>query len=189
MSPSTEIETGTKCGLLTAIRPTKAKPRKDGSRVLTWIWRCDCGKEVARTPSAIRATLKRGAVPNCGCQGYTSLKLPKGMAARNSLISKYRYAAKKKGREWRLTTEQAEELFKGNCFYCGSEPQGVHKILSNNGDYVFSGIDRLDSTQGYVPGNVVSCCKICNFAKWNRNLPEFIAWIRKVYEHTKDLEI
>jgi len=30
---------------------------------------------------------------------------------------------------------------------------------------VGSGIDRLDNTKGYIIGNIVSCCTICNIIR------------------------
>jgi hypothetical protein len=43
-----------------------------------------------------------------------------------------------------------------------------------------NGIDRIDSKLGYVEGNVVSCCKICNSAKGDLTLAEFENWINKM---------
>jgi hypothetical protein len=33
---------------------------------------------------------------------------------------------------------------------------------------------------GYVPGNVVPCCHICNLAKKDMSYEEFISWIDDV---------
>jgi len=50
-----------------------------------------------------------------------------------------------------------------------------------NGDYVYSGIDRLDSSKGYEPGNVVPCCKQCNWAKNDIAYDKFLEWIERVH--------
>jgi hypothetical protein len=47
-----------------------------------------------------------------------------------------------------------EQFVQQCCYYCGS--------LHQKG---FSGIDRKDSTQGYVKSNCVPCCEKCNFMK------------------------
>ena len=51
--------------------------------------------------------------------------------------------------------------------------------------YLHNGIDRIDNNIGYESKNVVSCCKICNYAKSNMNYKDFILWIQKAAAHTK----
>lgn len=43
------------------------------------------------------------------------------------------------------------------CFYC--ENKLGCKSLEG------TGLDRLDNSKGYEPGNIVSCCKVCNTIK------------------------
>jgi hypothetical protein len=52
-----------------------------------------------------------------------------------------------------------------------------------NGDYVYNGIDRLDSSRGYEMGNVVPCCKQCNWAKNDIPYDEFLDWIKRVHRN------
>jgi hypothetical protein len=47
-----------------------------------------------------------------------------------------------------------EEFVLRNCYYCGS--------IQSKG---FNGIDRKDSTNGYISSNCVTCCEKCNFIK------------------------
>lgn len=58
--------------------------------------------------------------------------------------------AHRRGKKWGLTREQWEQLVALPCDYCGA-PTG-------NG----VGLDRVDNDLGYLPGNVVPCCTICN---------------------------
>jgi len=44
-------------------------------------------------------------------------------------------------------------------------------------------VDRVDSAEGYVPGNIVLCTKWANVAKWMLSAPDFIAACRKVVEY------
>ncbi len=53
-----------------------------------------------------------------------------------------------------MTNEVCEKMMKSNCVYCG--------FLS---EHTLNGIDRMDSQQGYVLSNCVSCCRNCNFIK------------------------
>jgi hypothetical protein len=53
-----------------------------------------------------------------------------------------------------------------------------------NGDFVYNGIDRIDSSIGYVEGNIVPCCKACNMAKNTMGQDEFMLWVERVYNHS-----
>jgi hypothetical protein len=53
------------------------------------------------------------------------------------------------------------------CWYCGY----VNKTI---------GLDRIDSSRGYVMGNVVSCCARDNAAKSNLSQQEFFEQIKAV---------
>ena len=55
-------------------------------------------------------------------------------------------------------------LVAGACAYCGVE--------SRPG--AFNGVDRVDSTIGYVSSNVVSCCGTCNFSKGSLDPATFV---------------
>ena len=37
----------------------------------------------------------------------------------------------------------------------------------------YNGIDRLDSSLGYTKDNIVTCCKICNYAKNKMKFEDF----------------
>lgn len=76
---------------------------------------------------------------------------------KGSLIAKlgyYKHRASNSAIEWSLTDEEVFEWFKASCHYCGIEPGD-----SNNG------IDRIDSSLGYINGNIVTCCEMCNMMK------------------------
>ena len=55
------------------------------------------------------------------------------------------------------------------CHYCGSEKS--------------NGIDRIDSSLGYLPDNVLPCCKICNYMKNNHSYKFFVEHIKKIVEN------
>jgi hypothetical protein len=44
----------------------------------------------------------------------------------------------------------------------------------------YGGIDRKDNTIGYVVGNVVPCCIVCNRAKMDLPYEAFLAWLGRV---------
>lgn len=106
-----------------------------------------------------------------------------GESSRNFLILKYKQSAKIRNHEWALTKKQAEELFQGDCFFCGSKPKAIISVKTGYGEYIYNGIDRFDNNKGYTIENSVSCCKECNSMKSNKTVEEFLDHIEKVYQH------
>ena len=70
-------------------------------------------------------------------------------------FARLRYSAKKRGIECSLTkAEWSAEVLGASCSYCSGpiEPTG-------------SGLDRIDSSLGYIPGNILPACYLCNIVK------------------------
>jgi hypothetical protein len=78
-----------------------------------------------------------------------------------------------------LTDAQFASLIHGNCFYCGCPPAS-HQLVALKHELTYNGIDRKDNSQGYIEGNVVSCCSVCNNMKGTMSTEEFIAHLRKI---------
>jgi len=71
-----------------------------------------------------------------------------------------------------------------SCHYCGAVPNNFSKSYTTPASdpqlekgAFYSGLDRLDNSKGYEPGNVVSCCKPCNWAKGKKTYGQFVAWL------------
>ena len=88
----------------------------------------------------------------------------------------YRWRAAKKGLAFELTFDKYFELIKTPCHYCG----GFTKNKSIRNKFGHNGVDRVDNQVGYIPGNWVACCYICNKAKSNLALKEFEAWMDRL---------
>lgn len=84
-----------------------------------------------------------------------------------------KHDAIKNGAIWQLSPIETYYLIVGNCYYCGKK---------SNWPKARNGIDRLESNGIYVSSNCVTACKRCNYAKSNRNLQEFMAWIKTIYK-------
>lgn len=74
-------------------------------------------------------------------------------------LSVYKSNAKKRGLLFEVSLEQMRLFVSGKCYYCGSQS---------------SGIDRVDNSLGYVEGNMVGCCGVCNHMKHTMSKEEFI---------------
>lgn len=154
-----------------------------------WHCECDCGNHGVY----YAASLKRGTTRSCGClaadlaaekarkTGYASLWK---RAAYN-----YRNGASQRGIVFDLTDEETISLMKQDCHYCKSPPSNItHGGRNKNHWIIHSGIDRVMNDIGYVSGNVVPCCKVCNYAKRDMTEREFLVWIHQVARHTNEPE-
>ena len=88
-----------------------------------------------------------------------------------------------------ISLELFEKMIYDDCFYCGSPPRqtildGQFKgVRTSDKSITVNGIDRIDSSVGYVDGNVVTCCKYCNTAKSSLTQDEFKLLISNIYRH------
>lgn len=81
--------------------------------------------------------------------------------------SSYRAKAKSRKIQFQLTYEEFLTFWQQSCHYCGI---GIETI----------GLDRIDSSQGYVLQNIVSCCSICNQIKSDTNITLLRTHIEKM---------
>ena len=139
-------------------RWTVIKRSAHHGRSLRWLCRCDCGAERLITGERLRNSRTR----SCGCLRKELLSLPCSVAAMRSIMRKYKSNARRRGLQWSLTEDQFIQLTSQPCYYCGGLPGNRQSMPS--GDFVYSGIDRVDNSRGYVDRNVVPCCSFCNHA-------------------------
>ena len=70
------------------------------------------------------------------------------------------------------------------CHYCGAVDSNTCNY-EDRFELKYNGIDRVDSSLGYVPGNCVPCCRICNTMKMDLSIEEFISHIERIKNHVK----
>lgn len=83
----------------------------------------------------------------------------------------YRISARKRKLEFTLTEENITHIVTQPCFYC------------NTFKYETSGIDRIDSSIGYILENCVPCCFMCNRMKSNYSAEDFIEHCKKIADY------
>lgn len=104
------------------------------------------------------------------------------------VINSYRHNARKRGLVFALDRTQVKDLTSAECHYCGARPSSVTSTPaksysaegSKNAEYVYNGIDRVDNSKGYIPGNCVPCCAGCNTWKSAQSVEEFIGRARAI---------
>ena len=171
--------TGLKFGKLTVLKQGVYK--SVGRNRVTWNCICECGT----SHSVSSSNLTGGNVKSCGC----GFKFKKGEASFNRLLGQYRNNAKKRGYIFELTKDQFRYLTKKNCHYCNSKPKNFQKpTLGNNGGYLYSGIDRVDNSKGYLLSNCVPCCSTCNVSKNSMSIGEFEEWLSNIGSNFKYID-
>jgi hypothetical protein len=149
-----------------------------------WICKCDCGK----TYSVSSANLRNKVTTQCMSCNLKEHRKPEGQSSLWHLFRGYKRNASLYNREFALTLNQFTLLTSSNCYYCGIEPnQKYRHSRRTNGEYIYNGIDRIDSKQGYTVENCVSCCFICNRAKSNMSYEEWNTWLNRISEYRKGL--
>lgn len=148
-----------------------------------WNCICECGTQCIKRG----ANLKSGGTTSCGCHSQERKKINKGQSGYNKLFSEYKNGAKKRGLHFSLTDEEFKQITKQNCHYCNIEPKqesfSSNKKLTNegkeHGKYIYNGIDRKDNNVGYITGNCLPCCFLCNKAKSGMSYDDFINYIKR----------
>ncbi len=126
----------------------------------------ECCKLRASTPEA-RAKALVIARKHRQKEGYKEKhasyrKTPRAMFCR------YQESAEKKRLKFTLTLRVLTQNFwKKPCHYCGDPIDTV-------------GIDRVNGSKGYVKGNMVPCCPVCNYMKRTLSLEAFLQHCLKV---------
>ena len=171
--------TGRKFGRLTAIK----RNGLNKFRQILWLCKCECGKN----KDILAQHLLIGATKSCGCLSKEApnnkMRLSLGLSNMRNLITAYKYGAKKRGLEYKLTEEQFFEITQKDCYYCGKKPSNIYNRKECNGAYTYNGIDRVDNNKGYTIKNSVPCCHTCNGAKGKLTFQEFEDWIKRIYSN------
>ncbi len=167
--------TGQRFGRWTVIE--RAGVNKNGKYL--WKIKCDCGNEKVISTG----DLQSNRTNSCGCLHRELIKEEYGKATFNTLLRIYKQNAKKRNQQFFLTKDEFKELIFSNCYYCGKKPLQIVRNEYSNGDTVYNGIDRIDSSKGYIPVNVRSCCGQCNIAKSGYSEEEFLSGIKAIYEN------
>jgi hypothetical protein len=170
------VSVGERYGKWLIVRPAKKDAK---GRVFFWC-QCDCGtlREVWS------GNLLDGGSRSCGCAAKQAQKekftLPNNGAAINSLFYRYQRGADRRGHAWALSSDLFGRLIQEPCHYCGKTESNTQTCANTGKVFRYNGIDRADNSLGYLPDNVVPCCKVCNVLKGTRDASEFIEWARAI---------
>lgn len=185
-----DIQIGQQFGQWTVI--ARAEVKRYGT--LPWVCRCNCGQEGL----VERRKLLNGKSTRCKpCSDREkNQKLQVGRLRRalhtvdavatKRIWTEIRAGARRRHLSMTLTPDDVVSLTTSCCFYCGAPPSNVWKVKRRGvvEEYLYSGVDRIDSSKGYEPGNVVACCSACNRAKSDRmSSEEFLHYLVRAGQH------
>jgi len=169
--------TGKVFGKLSVISVSSKRGNK---KQVYWNCACSCGKHCTVTGGH----LQKGHTKSCGCDAKNN---DREDAILRKQYSEIEYMQHKNGRANTISFELFKELIFKPCVYCGvvssKELPDYGKNKKKISDTVLhaNGIDRIDSSKGYIACNVVTCCSRCNAAKRDISVCEFRKHIKKMY--------
>lgn len=162
-------------------------------RRTAWLCQCDCGS----TKIITAEELKSGGTKSCGCLNQEK-RVERASTMYGACVKFHpsetsaRRVWKKRYSDGNIPFEDFLRLSQMDCHYCGAKPNNTQnaamedkkasQFAKDNGDFVYNGLDRIDSSLLHTLDNVVSCCKWCNYAKRERTAAEFEVWAEQLYQ-------
>jgi hypothetical protein len=159
---------------------------KDSRNRKRFLCRCSCGIEKV----VLGPALFSGGTKSCGCFGSEKRKatrLPDNRGVITQILLGYKRHARDRELCFDLTFDEFSILVQQPCYYCNIPSSNIKTTKAFKEGFPYNGIDRVDSSIGYITANVVTCCKSCNLAKRDTNKDVFISWVAKTYRHLKDI--
>lgn len=141
---------------------------------------CDCGNYTIVPTSH----LNNRNTKSCGC-----LKVERNSEYNDSgdiqlrrLLKQYISGASRRSLDFKISIEEFKEIINSVCFYCKTPPfkEFKRKDSKSGNTILYNGLDRVDNLLGYTLDNVVPCCEICNRAKSNMKISDFLKYIERI---------
>lgn len=178
--------TGRKFNMLTAV--SLCWGRNGAGKRTKWLCNCECGGQV----EVVSSKLKNGHTKSCGClrdhKGRNS-----GFRGGYEEISgtRWNYVFKQDSkRQYRrnypftITIEYIWDLFERQKRKCALSGVPIY-FGKKRRDHSTASLDRIDSTLGYIPGNVQWVHKDINMMKNKHPQDYFIQMCKQVAENNK----
>jgi len=149
--------------------------------------KCDCGDLYECNLGALRRT--KYPIKSCGCEQYLSGKNHHAWNGcgeisgnRWDCIKRKRQRAKIKELPFSITIEYAWDLFLKQNRKCAMSGMEINFAATGKDKFTAS-LDRIDSNEGYVDGNVQWVHKDINWMKNTFSQQHFVDMCKKVADH------
>ena len=168
-----------------------------GRKIWGWKCKCNCGEEFFEREGKIESRK--------GCQKCTASRVSfssktatekygfEQVQIKRRKYKEYKDGASKRELAFDLTLNEFLDIIEKPCVYCGKEPDvysgDVTYMNRTQEPWKRNGIDRVDSSKGYIQDNCVPCCQRCNYAKNDISVTEFIQYIKTCYNYITENNI
>jgi hypothetical protein len=177
------INIGDKIGHLTIIEKIKERTRNP-----KWKCKCECGNDVIRTSASFKGNWQ----PSCGCLRKQNLGNTHPSYKGYKDLPRSVYNSIKNGAEirkikfditieymWNLYIKQNKKCaLSGLNIYFGNQSRNPEKKIEKT-----ASLDRIDSSKGYIEGNMQWINKKINIMKNKTNQKDFINMCKKIVEY------
>lgn len=160
----------------------REETKKENDKRIYVKCRCDCGN----IKLILKTNLFRLETKSCGCLNEKQLLPLILLESFKTKYYSYVVEAKKRNKQFSLSKEEFLKLTQQNCFYCGCKPKNISKSRSKNDDFIYNGVDRVNSNRGYELNNCLPCCSDCNYMKHTKSIPDFLQKCLKIYNFTNN---
>lgn len=154
-----------------------AGKNKHGSRL--WLCRCDCGTErIMMTRDLSPKTEKKWQATRCKRCELIEMELSNRVTEMpNRFWARVKEHANRRGLKFEITRDDALNEFQKQSGQCALTGLNLHftKLRTNYYRYTNASLDRIDSSKGYIPGNIQWVEKRINMMKNTHNQSEFIS--------------
>lgn len=150
------------------------KPANRKKQERFWLVKCDCGKQKVMSTSSI---LK---YKTCGCLSIEINSKTVGNIT-GRLFYRIKKGAEVRNIEFDLDQQYLDDLYIKQNFKCALTGESIY-ITNKQSGYTAS-LDRVDSSKGYIKGNVCWVHKDVNFMKSNLSLDRFYKLSKMALDH------
>jgi hypothetical protein len=166
---------GERFGKLAVVREVAAR---GGCSV--WLCECDCGAQ-----AEVRGRyLKVGRTRSCGCMKRSGERIWRGYGEISGTYwSKVQADARPRGLSFEISIRFAWEMFLRQGRACALTGESLAFGRGPGRAKQTASLDRVDSSLGYLEGNVQWVHRAINMMKRAMPEPEFIRWCQKVVAH------
>jgi hypothetical protein len=149
---------------------------KGGKRRGRWLCECECGNKVEVASEKLRS----GWTQSCGClqKEIARNRFWNGVGLLSGArFGRIKHIARYRNLEMNVTKEYLWELYLKQQGKCALSDLPIPMDIAS--------LDRIDSSKGYIEGNVQWLHKDINIMKWNHNLDYFIEMCKHVIKTAK----
>lgn len=152
--------------------------------------KCDCGNITIGRVKEIRSNLKM----SCGCLMRRKNEKSPNWKGCGEISGHHWYIIRRRSLKnperlpFEITIEYAWEIFLKQNRKCALTGIEIYFALggSENKKDGTASLDRIDSSKGYIPGNVQWVHKTINTIKWQLPEEDFIQWCKLVVNHHEE---